>query len=467
MVQWRPDQSFYPSPKMAMQAPPERHGYVATLNYGPVKRPDALAVVDLDPASPTYSRILHNLELPHLRDELHHYGWNACSSALCPYAPHPHLERRYLVVPGMRSSRIYIMDIRPDPARPRIIKTIEPEEIFAKTGYSRPHTVHCGPDAIYISALGSGPDGNGPGGIFMLDHFNFNVIGPWELHRGDQQLAYDFWWHLADDVMMTSEWAKPAQFESGLVPDHLLSNRYGHRLHFWDLRKRKNIQTVDLGAEHQMVLELRPAHDPAKTYGFVCVVASTADLSASIWTWYKTDDGSWDARKVITIPAVPADEQDLPPALKPFKAVPPLITDIDLSLDDKFLYVSCWGTGELHQYDVSDPFAPKLAGKVEIGGIVNRKGHPKYNGPITGGPQMVELSRDGRRVYFTNSLYSTWDDQFYPDPKIHGWMVKVNADPAGGIAIDPDFFVDFGDMRSHQIRLEGGDASTDTFCYPS
>ncbi len=466
MIQWRPDSSFYPSPRMAMQAPAERHGYVATLNYGN-DRPDALAVVDLDPESATYSKILYNLELPHVRDELHHYGWNACSSALCPYAPHPHLERRYLVVPGMRSSRIYIIDTKPDPARPAIVKIIEPEEILAKSGYSRPHTVHCGPDAIYISALGSGPEGKGPGGVFLLDHFNFNVIGPWELHRGDQQLAYDFWWHLADDVMMTSEWAKPAQFENGLVPEDLLGNRYGHRLHFWDLRKRKNIQTVDLGPEHQMVLELRPAHDPAKTYGFVCVVVSTADLSASIWTWYKKDNGVWDAKKVITIPATPAEEKDLPPALKPFKAVPPLVTDIDLSLDDRFLYVSCWGTGELLQYDVSDPFAPRLAGKVEVGGIVNRKGHPGWPGPVTGGPQMVELSRDGRRIYFTNSLYSTWDDQFYPEPKIRGWMVKVNAEPEGGIEIDPDFFIDFGEARSHQIRLEGGDASTDTFCYPS
>lgn len=28
---------------------------------------------------------------------------------------------------------------------------------------------------------------------------------------------------------------------------------------------------------------------------------------------------------------------------------------------------------------------------------------------------MVEISRDGKRVYWTNSLYSTWDNQFYPD----------------------------------------------------
>ena len=62
----------------------------------------------------------------------------------------------------------------------------------------------------------------------------------------------------------------------------------------------------------------------------------------------------------------------MPPALKPFKAVPPLITDINLSLDDKFLYVACFGTGDLQQYDVSDPFNPKLTGTVRLGGIVSQ-----------------------------------------------------------------------------------------------
>ena len=43
-----------------------------------------------------------------------------------------------------------------------------------------------------------------------------------------------------------------------------------------------------------------------------------------------------------------------------------------------------------------------------------------------------------------------------------------NADPNGGIKLDPDFFVDFDEgYGSHQIRLEGGDCSTDSFCYPS
>ncbi len=118
--------------------------------------------------------------------------------------------------------------------------------------------------------------------------------------------------------------------------------------------------------------------------------------------------------------------------------MPPLVTDIDLSMDDKFLYVACWGTGDLQQYDVSDPFNPKLTGKVRIGGIVSKATHPgAKNGALSGGPQMVEISRDGKRVYFTNSLYGAIDQQFYPDG-IEGWMVKLDAKPEGGIAFDPE-----------------------------
>ena len=67
-------------------------------------------------------------------DELHHFGWNACSSCLCPYSPHPHMERRYLVVPGMRSSRIHIIDTKPDPRQPKIVKVIEPETVMQPHG---------------------------------------------------------------------------------------------------------------------------------------------------------------------------------------------------------------------------------------------------------------------------------------------------------------------------------------------
>jgi methanethiol oxidase len=295
------------------------------------------------------------------------------------------------------------------------------------------------------------------------------VAGSWEADRGDQYFAYDFWWHINDDVMVTSEWATPSMIEDGIVPELLLGRKYGHRLHFWDMKTRSNVQTVDLGDEHQMVLELRPAHDPTKRYGFVNVVVSVADLSASIWLWHR-DNGGWAATKVISIPAEPAPAAALPPLLQGFGAVPPLVTDINLSVDDRYLYVSCWGTGELKQYDVSDPFQPVQTGSVRIGGIVGRAAHPaRPDQPLRGGPQMVEVTRDGTGVYFTNSLYGAWDEQFYPDG-VSAWMAKADVGSGGGIALDPRFFVAgeaFRGRRAHQVRLQGGDASSDSYCYPS
>ncbi|MGI9435410.1 MAG: selenium-binding family protein [Geminicoccaceae bacterium] len=465
MARLQPDPTFYPSPRMAMKAPPETLAYVVA--FDPTgKKPDAMAVVDVDPASTSYAQIVGQTDMPEVGDELHHFGWNACSSCLCPNAPHPHVERRYLVVPGLRSSRIYILDTKADPKKPTIVKQIEPEELAEKTGYSRPHTIHCGPEGIYISALGN-PEGDGPGGIFLMDHESFEVRGRWEIDRGSQELAYDFWWHLGEDVVMSSEWGTPNMIENGIVPELLLGNKYGHKLHFWDLHRRRHIQEIDIGAEHQMALELRPAHDPTKSHGFMGVVVSTANLSGSIWTWYKDGD-KWAAKKVIEIPPEPADADDLPDLLKGFGAVPPLITDIDLSMDDRFLYVSCWGTGEFHQYDVSDPMNPKLTGKVRLGGIVSRAGHPAAEGKaLNGGPQMLEISRDGKRVYFTNSLYGAWDDQFYPDG-VDGWMVKLDVDTEnGGMSLDEKFLLDWPKgHRPHQIRLEGGDCSSDSYCYP-
>src|SRR5712691_534544 len=421
----KPDPTFYPSPRLAMEAPPEKHAFVAALNPPGSKLNDAILVVDLDPGSRTYGQRVGQVTLPKFGDELHHFGWNACSSALCPYAPHPHVERRYLVVPGLRSSRIHIIDTKPDPRQPQIVKVIEPEEVFARANYSRLHTIHCGPEGIYVSALGS-PEGGGPGGVFLLDHYSFDVLGQWEVERGPQYLAYDFWWHLGHDTMVTSEWGTPNMIEDGLIPDLLLNSKYGRQIHFWDLRRRRHQQAIDLGAEQQLVLELRAAHDPTKAYGFVGVVVSLKDLSSSIWLWFR-DKGSWNVQKVIEIPAEPAEPEQLPPLLQGFKAVPPLVSDINLSLDDRFLYVSCWGTGEMRCYDVSDPFNPKLRSSVHVGGIVRRTPHPKKpDVPLNGAPQMVEVSRDRRRVYFTNSLYYAWDEQFYPEG-VRSWMVKLNA----------------------------------------
>ena len=473
MPRWTPDPTFYPSPALAADAPAEELAYVALLAPGGNGQRDGIGVIDTSRGSPSYGRMIGRVDFPQGGNELHHFGWNACSSHLCPYAPNAHVERRYLVVPGTTSSRIHIVDTQPDPRAPRLIKVIEADEVMAKTGYAAPHTVHCGPDAIYINALGA-PGGDGPGGIFTLDHDKFEVKGRWEQERGPQYLSYDFFWHLGQETMITSEWGTPNMVQDGVNPELLLAGKYGHALHVWNLRTGRHEQAIDLGAEQQMVLELRPAHNPTRAYGFVGVVISLADLSANIFLWYldttakgeRGARGVWKAQKVITIPAEPADPSLLPPLLKGFGAVPPLVTDINLSVDDRWLYVSCFGTGELRRYDVSDPFNPVFAGSVRIGGIVGRTAHPSApNTPLNGAPQMVEVSRDGRRVYVTNSLYSPWDAQFYPDG-IRGWMAKLDTESSGSMTLDPSFFVQFDEgIRPHQVRLQGGDASSDSFCF--
>ncbi|MDI2029622.1 selenium-binding protein SBP56-related protein [Saccharopolyspora sp. TS4A08] len=462
------DPTFYRSPAEAIAAPPESLAYVVTFDRA-AEQPDALAVIGTDPDADGYGQVVGWADLPTRGDELHHFGWNACSSAFAHAGHHTDgLQRRYLLLPGLRSSNIHVYDTHPDPTQPHLVRTVDADELAARAGYSRPHTLHCGPDGIYLSCLGTADGDGGPGGIAVLDHDTFEVVRAWETDRGPQHLAYDAWWHLNQNTLITSEWGTPSMIEDGLVPELLLGQQYGHALHFWDLAEGRHVQRVDLGSEHQMVLELRPSHDPGATWGFAGVVVSTADLSASVWRWFR-DGERWNVEKVITIPAEPAGTEQLPPALQPFGAVPPLVTDINLSVDDRFLYVSCWGTGELKQYDVSDPAHPREVGSVRLGGIVDRAPHPSApDRPLAGGPQMVEVSRDGQRIYLTNSLYGAWDDQFYPDG-VGAWLAKLTTDPQrGGLTVDRDFFVhgeEFRGRRAHQVRLQGGDASSDSYCY--
>lgn len=208
----------------------------------------------------------------------------------------------------------------------------------------------------------------------------------------------------------------------------------------------------------QIAPRLLLAHDAEHPFGFSCPGFSLRELSSAISIWYRDGGPSecrpWESRMVIDIPAEPARVEQLPPLLRPSGLVPPLITDFALSPDDHYLYVACWGTGHLKQFDVSDPLFPREIASVCIGGIAARAAHPSQVKSLGGGPCKVTLSRDGRRVYLTNSLSPSWDAHLYPEG-FQGWMAKLDVDPYGGIAFDPTFFVDFGDLRPRQVQLHG------------
>ncbi len=431
--------SFHSSPSEAMQAAPEEFLYLACLHEGTgVEKPDFIAVVDAENGD-----IVHELPMPNVGDELHHFGWNRCSSAC--HGP----DRSHLIVPGFRSSRFHFVNVEDDPRKPYIEKVIEPEEVVAKTGYTRPHTVHCMPgDNIVVSMLGDA-DGNGAGGFAVLDAKTFEVKGRWENGGETPRFNYDFWYQPRQNMLVSSEFGEPNAYEGGFNPDDVAAGRYGSRLHFWDLEKRTLEQSVDLGETGLIPLEIRWQHDPDSAQGF-----AGAALSSTMW--HIRRNGGWAADQVIAVESVEQEGWPFP--------VPGLITDLVLSMDDRFLYFANWLHGDVRQYDVSDPANPKLTGQLWLGGVI---GKPS-DGPreLGGGPNMIQLSYDGRRLYVSNSLYSTWDNQFYPD--MRSWLLRINCNPDGGMELDPDFFVDFydrpgGPARAHEVRLQGGDCTTEIF----
>ena len=125
----------YASPAEAMQSPQEKLLYTIAIYTGTgIQKPDYLATVDVDPDSSTYSEVIHRLEMPGIGDELHHMGWNACSSCHDDSS----MARKYLLLPGVRSNNIHIVDTATDPRAPRLHKVIDGAEIKSKTDLSGP-----------------------------------------------------------------------------------------------------------------------------------------------------------------------------------------------------------------------------------------------------------------------------------------------------------------------------------------
>ena len=271
----------------------------------------------------------------------------------------------------------------------------------------------------------------------------------------------------------------PNAFKKGFNPAEV-ADRYGSSLYIWNWEQHKLVQSIDLGPDGAIPLETRFLHNPTSVEGFV-----GAALASNVLRFHKVsggddvkaDVGKWAADVVIRQPWTPVEGWALP-------EMPPLITDILISLDDKFVYFSNWLRGDICQYDVNDTSAPRLVGRVWLGGSIVKGGGVKVTGgefldaqpeapvvkgkTLKGGPQMLQLSLDGKRLYVTSSLFSPWDKQFYPDLVAEGsWMALIHVDTEkGGLTLDPSFLVDFGKEPggpglAHEVRFPGGDSTSD------
>src|SRR2546430_14703579 len=124
MAQPTIDPTFYRTAAEAAAAPVEQLAYVVAFDRAAQKN-DAMTVVDVNPASDSYGRVVGWTAVPGLGNGLHHFGWNAWSSPL-KHEGHNMgcLARRYLLVPGLRSSNIHVLDTRPGPRPPTLGQTV-------------------------------------------------------------------------------------------------------------------------------------------------------------------------------------------------------------------------------------------------------------------------------------------------------------------------------------------------------
>lgn len=294
-------------------------------------------------------------------------------------------------------------------------------------------------------------------------YLTFPVVGPDSLGNQADNYAYDY--HLEQDflnIMVTTSWGSPRSFDAAFNP----GEGYGIHVNVWKLFKERSGYTklpTDPNAElivsftlspvpgmggppdgqGIVPLEVRRSKNPGEQYYYVGITLPGSVVLVYCDHEYGVPDdcdnaGDWHMETVISPDRLADDGVDTvhvtnqggnaPVWTDPFGYGDfrvPLVTDITISEGNGMLYVALWLYGTVLQYDISDMKNPVLTGGVaNLGGVTridpfvnvfNPNGYEYAPGiQYPGGPQMLKLVASGKELYITNSLFSSWDMQFYP-----------------------------------------------------
>ena len=338
--------------RAAMQ---ERYLYVTTLSKS-ANDPDFIAVIGADPHHADYGRIVDRVDMPKTGDELHHFG----------YSP----DQKRLIVPGLFSNRIHVFDVNGGGKKLQL-RAVN-EDLVADSGYVVPHGVMAMHGKLLAPMIGAATDSTAPGGIVELD----DETGEFERYFGpgptrepvglQPKYMYDFAMPPDANRGISTTFGPPALCGGGVDPSCL-----GDEVAVWDVEREKVIQTADLGANNgALMVRFFSGKDVRRAF------INTPGTSA-VWLADDDDhDGVFDFQQVLG----PNDGLLIP-------------ADLLLSYDGRHMYVTNWFADTVQQFDITDPFKPKLNSTVSL---------PH--------PNMLRLSKDNKRLYVTNSLLSTWDD---------------------------------------------------------
>lgn len=363
---------------------PEKYLYVFCIDAAG-KNHDSMIVVDVDMDSPKYGTVLHQLDLGSSGNETHHFGFTD--------------DRTHIWGCSLFSSKIFIINVADNPSKPKLVKTLD--NVVEKTGLSGPHSPYALPGRMLISFLAA-KDGGLPAGLA-----EFNNDGSF-IRRIDQPKDAPYGYDVAikpeRNRMITSSFTPRNNYSKPFAQMDL--KNFGKELVVWDFRERKPLQTLTAGLAP---LETRWSLKENANHGF-----TNCALDHSIWVW-EGDGDKYTTRKLCDTGKIPADLRQSP--------------------DDRFLYVSCFGSNEIQQWDVSDLKKPKLTSTI-VPGV-----HPN----------MMHVTGDGKRMYITNSLLSTLD-------RSNVFWVRLAHIGPDGMKVDPFFNIDLGKLplgsaRGHDMLL--------------
>jgi selenium-binding protein 1 len=344
---------------------------------------DKVVTIGVNPARADYGKVVA-VEPVGGRHEAHHGGFTD--------------DRRYFWVGGLDTSKIFVFDVASDPARPKLVRTID--DFVEKTeGMVGPHTFYALPGRMMISGLSNTDDWGGRTGLAEYSNEGRHIRTIWM--PDEAVYGYDVRVNANLNRMLTSSFTGHTNYMRDfgeLTSDPEAMKRFGNTIIVWDYHARKPLQVLEVpGAP----LEIRWALQPRHYYGFT----STA-LASKLWGIFRQDDGTFEAVELADI----GDPSTIP-----------LPVDISLSSDDRYLFVTTFLEGKVRVFDVSEP----------------RKAHVIYERKMGSQVNMVSQSWDGKRVYFTSSLLANWDKKGKENEQ---YMKGFTWD---GKKLEPTFEVDF------------------------
>lgn len=356
------------SPYMAKITGTEEFVYIWTLGDEAVgDGSDKLVTVDVREGSPTEGEVIHSVSVGG-RNEAHHGGLSD--------------DRRHFWAGGLDTNRIFIFDVHTDPAKPRLVKTID-DFVEASGGVVGPHTFYALPGRMMISGLSNDRDHGGVTALVEYSNDGEHIATHWmptdaaprgaEVESLADGYGYDVRVLPRRNVMLTSSftgWSNYMMDFGQMLQDEAAMKRFGKTMTVWDLHTRQPQKVLEVpGAP----LEIRFAWGPNHNYAF-----TTTALTSKLWLIHEDEQGEWQAKAVAEI----GDPSQVP-----------LPVDISISSDDRSLWVDSFMDGTTRLFDISDPHNPRQVYEKKIGAQLN----------------MVSQSWDGRRLYFTTSLLSQWD----------------------------------------------------------